>query len=155
MVHQQKETFQDMTDAPTVLRIDRTFAASPERVFDAWLSVESARHWWFRTPTGQSISCAIDPTIGGAFRIVEQRGDMQAEHFGIFVELDRPRLIVFDFATDREQKPTRVTINIAPTPGGCEITLSHIMDPQWTSFLERTRAGWTMILGGLSDTLTR
>jgi len=144
-----------MTDGPTIMRVDRTFTAPPERVYDAWLSADSARHWWFRTPTGQSVSCAIDPGVGGAFRIVEQRGDLQAEHFGLFVDLERPNRIVFDFATDREAKPTRVRITITPTPDGCSLTLCHAMDPQWISFLDRTRQGWTMILEGLAATLAR
>lgn len=139
----------------TVMSVARHFAFPPESVYDAWLSADSARHWWFRTPTGTSVACAIDPTPGGSFRIVEQRGDMQAEHFGIFAELERPRRIVFDFATDREQKPTRVTIHIDPTPEGCVLTLWHIMDPQWAAFTDRTRNGWTMILEGLNNTLSR
>ena len=142
-----------MPDDTTIMRVERTFAAPPERVYDAWLSADSARHWWFRTPTGQSLSCAIDASVGGAFRIVEQRGEMQAEHFGLFVDLDRPNRIIFDFATDREAMPTRVTITITPAPTGCTLTLSHAMDPQWASFLDRTRQGWTMILDGLARTL--
>jgi uncharacterized protein YndB with AHSA1/START domain len=137
----------------TVMSVARHFAFAPDRVYDAWLTADSARHWWFRTPTGTSVSCAIDPTPGGSFRIVEQRGDAQAEHFGIFVELERPKRIAFDFATDREQKPTRVTIHIDPTPEGCVLTLWHIMDPQWAAFSDRTRTGWTMILDGLATTL--
>ena len=39
-------------DTMTV-QVTRTFDASPERVFDAWLNPEMARRFLFATPTGQ------------------------------------------------------------------------------------------------------
>lgn len=135
---------------PLIMRVNRHFAFPPERVFDAWLDPAGARQWWFKTPAGEMQTCEIDARIGGKFRIVEKRGDALADHFGTFVELDRPRRIVFDFATDREQKPTRVTVAIAPAPGGCELTLAHEMDRQWADFIDRTHNGWTMILQNLA-----
>lgn len=136
-----------------VMRVSRHFAFPAEQVFDAWLDARGARTWWFKTPSGEMQTCEIVPRVGGTFRIVEKRGDMLADHFGTFVELDRPRRIVFDFATDREQKPTRVTIEIAAVPGGCELTLWHAMDRQWADFIDRTRNGWTMILDNLAQGL--
>ncbi|MEQ1753281.1 MAG: SRPBCC family protein [Micropepsaceae bacterium] len=138
-----------------ILQVSRNFNFQPEVVFDAWLNADSARNWWFKTPTGQMVSCEIEPRVDGKFRIVERRGDTEAGHFGRFLELKRPNRIVFEFATDREQAPTRVTIEIRPTPSGCELTLWHVMDPQWAIFLERARGGWTMILESLNTTLGR
>lgn len=138
---------------PLVMRVSRHFAFPPEQVFDAWLDPRCARLWWFKTPSGVMRTCEIDARVGGAFHIVEMRGATLADHFGTFVELKRPRRIVFDFATDREQAPTRVTIEIVPVQGGCELTLWHAMDRQWADFIDRTRSGWTMILDGLAKTL--
>jgi uncharacterized protein YndB with AHSA1/START domain len=85
--------------------------------------------------------------------IVEKRGDVLAEHFGAFVEIDRPRKLVFDFSTNPNEKPTRVTVEFKPMAGGCEMTLWHIMGPEWASFVDRARAGWTMIAEGLARTI--
>jgi len=143
-----------MTNDPTRIRVSRRFRASPERVFDAWLDERTAGRWWFATPTGKMQSVNIDGRVGGAFRIVERRGDVDADHFGTFIELDRPRRIVLDFATDREHAPTRVTIEITPLKdGGCELTLSHDLSPEWADYKDRTNQGWTMILENLEKSL--
>lgn len=136
------------------LRMTRRIAASPETVFDAWLDPSAVGRWLFATPDGKSETVEIDPRIGGRFRIDERRGDTVAEHFGEYLEIDRPRRLVFRFATDREQAPAVVTVEIAPEDGGCRLTLTHAMDPQWASFADRARQGWTAILDGLDAVLT-
>jgi uncharacterized protein YndB with AHSA1/START domain len=143
-----------MTDEPIHIRITRRFAASAERVFDAWLNEKTAGRWWFATPTGKMQSVKIDGRVGGQFRIVERRGDQDADHFGTFIELDRPRRIVLDFATDPAHPATRVTIQIASLKeGGCELTLSHDIAPEWAEYKDRTNQGWTMILENLEKSL--
>jgi uncharacterized protein YndB with AHSA1/START domain len=143
-----------MTKDPIHIRISHRFAASPERVFDAWLDEKTAGRWWFATPAGRMQSVKIDGRVGGEFRIVERRGDLDADHFGTFVELDRPRRIVLDFATDREHAPTRVTIELTRlNDGGCELTLSHDLSLEWAEYKDRTKQGWTMILENLDKSL--
>jgi uncharacterized protein YndB with AHSA1/START domain len=137
------------------LRVWRRFAQPPERVFDAWLDPTALGNWLFATKGGEMLRVVVNPRVGGEFTIVEKRGDTIAEHFGRYVAIDRPKRLVFAFSTDRESNPTRVTIDIAPAPSGCELTLTHEMDPQWSAYAERAREGWTMILEGLAATLMR
>lgn len=138
---------------PAVLRVTRRFPHPPERVFDAWLDPASLGRWLFATEGGEMLRVEVDPRVGGAFAIVEKRGDAVAEHFGRYVEIERPRRLVFSFFTDRESNATRVTVEIAPTADGCELTLTHEMDPQWAAYADRARQGWTMILEWLAATL--
>lgn len=138
---------------PVVLRISRRFAVPPERIFDAWLDPAAVGRWLFATENGEMLRVEVDPHVGGEFVIVERRDDAIAEHFGRYVEIDRPKRLAFTFSTDRESKPTLVTIDIVPTENGCELTLTHEMDPQWAADAERTTKGWTMILEGLAATL--
>lgn len=143
-----------MTQEPIQIRVSRHFTASAERVFDAWFDETTAVRWWFATPAGQMQSVKIDGRVGGKFRIVERRGDEDAEHFGTFIELDRPRRIVLDFATDPDHPATRVTIQItALKDGGCELTLSHDIAAEWADYKDRTSQGWTMILESLAKAL--
>jgi uncharacterized protein YndB with AHSA1/START domain len=139
---------------PLVIVVKRQFEASAERVFDAWLDPQSAGQFLFRTPTGEMKRVEIDAQIGGMFVVAEQRGDVLAEHFGRYVEIDRPRRLVFLFSIsgfrDPEEVVSRVTIEIAPAVGGCELTLTHEIDPQWAEYRDRTRDGWTMILDNLN-----
>lgn len=134
-----------------VLTVRRRFGAPAERVFDAWLDPKLAARFLFATPDGEMERVEIDPRVGGFFRIEERRGDAVAEHFGAFVEIDRPRRLVFTFATDRAAEPTRVTIEIARDGEGCELVLTHEMSPDWSDHADRARAGWTMILEGLEQ----
>lgn len=92
----------------------------------------------------------IDPRVGGCFRIDERRGGELAEHFGEYLEIERPHRLVFTFAAIRDSGYTRVTVAIAPDGEGARLTLVHEMDPRWADYEERTRHGWTTILAGLA-----
>lgn len=138
---------------PVVLTVARDFAAPAERVFDAWLDPGDARRFLFATPGGAMQRVDIDARVGGGFTIVERRGEVDAGHYGRFVEIDRPRRLVFLFAADPagpDDGWTRVTIEIAGTATGCRLTLTHEMAPEWADYEARTRDGWTMILASLA-----
>lgn len=132
-----------------VVKVKRTFDSTPENVFDAWLDAANVGRWLFATPGGTMVRVEIDPQVGGEFTIVEQRGDILAEHFGRYIELVRPRRLVFAFTTDKAAKPSRVTIEISPLAAGCELTLTHEIEAKWLDYVDRVHAGWTKILEGL------
>jgi uncharacterized protein YndB with AHSA1/START domain len=134
-----------------VLTVTRDFAASPERVFDAWLDPQQAGRFLFATPDGEMLVCEIDPVVGGRGLIVERRASGDARHRIQFEEIERPRRLVFLFSADpaEEGEWTRVQIDIAPSPTGCTLTLTHAMDPAWAAYEDQTRKGWTTILESL------
>lgn len=140
------------TTDTVVVEISRHYDASPEDVFDAWLDAEGVRHWLFATPDGTMERIEIEPRVGGRFRIEERRGADLAEHFGEYVEIDRPRRLAFDFWTSFSEERTRITVTIAPDRNGSLLTLTH--EGVWADYQDRTRQGWTMILDGLARTLT-
>jgi uncharacterized protein YndB with AHSA1/START domain len=133
------------------LSIERRIAAPPEIVFDAWLDPESVGRWLFATPDGMMETVEIDARVGGGFRIVERRGENLAEHFGEYVEIDRPRRLAFDFWTNFSEERTRVIVTIAADGNGSLLTLTH--EGVWADYEGRTRQGWTMILDGLARSL--
>ena len=126
----------------------RRFAAPAERVFDAWLDPVSAAKWLFKTPNGDMIKSEIDPVVGGEFCLVERREDEDIEHFGEFIELERPTRIVFDFCVNQSET-SRVAVDILPVGDGSELRVTHTMHPRWASFAERSKKGWEMMLEGL------
>ncbi len=138
-----------------VVAVTRDFAAPATRVFDAWLDPADAGRFLFATPDGEMIRCDIDPRVGGGFTLTERRPAGDAEHRGRYLEIERPRRLVFLFAADPagEGEWTRVTIEIAAAPGGCTLTRTHEMDPQWAAYEDQTRKGWTMILESLARIL--
>jgi uncharacterized protein YndB with AHSA1/START domain len=138
---------------PHVVRVPRRFGASPERVFDAWLDAASARRWMFATPTGVMVRAEIDPRVGGAFRFVDRRDGEDVEHVGTYLELDRPRRIVFELAVPAYSPDAdRVTVDIVPLATGCEVTLSHELRPEAAAYARRTADGWRRMLDGLAAT---
>ena len=142
---------------PLVIVVKRRFDAPAERVFDAWLDPESAGRWLFATPTGKMARVEIDASVGGQFVVAEQRGDVLAEHYGRYEEIDRPRRLVFLFSVtgfrDPDEAVSRVTIEIVSLGNGCELTLTHEIDPIWADYADRTRGGWNMILEGMDAIL--
>lgn len=139
--------------SPVVLRVTRRFAASAERVFDAFLDPEKARRFLFATPTGQMVTVEIDARVGGSFYIVERRDGRNAEHYGEYLEMDRPRRLVFSFAVEKGAKGDRISIDIVQLESGCELTLTHELSPDWAEWADRTRQGWMGIVEGLAALL--
>ena len=145
-----------MSTGPNDLRVTRRFTASPERVFDAWLDPERARRWLFTTPGGEMVRAETDPRVGGSFVFVDRldgdSGREDIEHVGEYLEIDRPRRLVFTFSVPRySPHVSRITVDIVPLGDGCELTLTHAdVLPEWAS---RTKEGWTTLLGQLAHAL--
>jgi uncharacterized protein YndB with AHSA1/START domain len=136
---------------PVSLTIERRIAAPPEAVFDAWIDPAAVGRWLFATPGGVMERVEIDARVGGGFTIVERRGDDVAEHYGEYVEIERPRRIAFEFWTSLGEERTRVTATIEADGEGSRITLTH--DGVWADWEAQTQKGWTMILDGLARVL--
>ncbi len=136
------------------IQVSRRFEASSERVFDAWLDPQSAGRWLFATPTGQMIRVEIDGRVGGSFVIVDRRPDGDAEHFGDYLAIERPRRLVFSFSVDKHSRDgDRISVEISPVGDGCQLTLTHEMDAKWADWVNQTVQGWKDILEGLAKTL--
>jgi uncharacterized protein YndB with AHSA1/START domain len=143
------------TEPRTTVRVTHRFSASPERVFDAWLDPARAGKWLFATPEGQMVRVEIDRRVGGRFVFTDRRDGEDVEHTGEYLEIDRPRRLVFTFSVEKyEQVVDRVTVDIVPLGSGCELTLTHDMrSPGAEEFASRAEDGWTGILERLDETL--
>jgi uncharacterized protein YndB with AHSA1/START domain len=114
------------TGERTTVRVTRRFGASPQRVFDAWVDARTAGKWLCATASGRSECVEIDARAGGWFYIVERRDDETVDHVGEYIELDRPRRLVFTlFAEKYSLQFERVTVMLAPLGAGCELELTH------------------------------
>jgi uncharacterized protein YndB with AHSA1/START domain len=78
-----------------VVRIERTFAASAEAVFDAWTSPEVMRRWLHPAPDWETPKAEVDLRVGGKVRVVMRRPDgTEAEAQGEYRLIDRPHRLV-------------------------------------------------------------
>ncbi len=131
-------------------RVIRRFRASAEEVFDAWLDPELAREW-FAPGLGEMTRVEIDARVGGTFWLVQNRDGKLAEHTGEYLEIDRPRRLVFTWRTPPITDTSRVIIDIRPLEDGCELTVTHEMSAEWEPFIERAANAW----GKMADAIAR
>jgi len=147
-----------MSSSPVTVQVSHRYSAPAERVFGAWLTPNQASRFLFRTRTGNVMQCEIQPEVGGGFTVIDRRPSADGEesvfdvvHMGKYVEISRPRRLVFDFSvlTFGSEDPTRVTVEITPVgPMACELTLTHEMgsSEQAHQLEPSSRKGWTSML---------
>ena len=136
-------------------RASRRFAAPAEQVFDAWLSRSMIGRWMFGPAVREEeiVRLSIDPRVGGAFSFVVERQGQEIDHLGKYLEIDRPRRLVFTWAVAGEKTGSRVVIEIAPHDGGCELALTHELHPDWANLVGRAEAAWAKMLESLAAEL--
>ena len=84
-----------------VLRIERTYTASAEDVFDAWTSAEVMRRWFHVGPDWETPVAEVDLRVGGQVRVVmRQPNGSEGGAHGEYREIDRPRRLVMSWAFD-------------------------------------------------------
>src|SRR5688500_6431078 len=121
-----------MKDRESVtVSVQHRFSASAERVYDAWLDPQKASKFFFATATGTIVRCEIDARVGGSFTLVDRRDGEDVAHVGTYLELERPRRIVFSFSVEKYSKDvSRVAIDIEPLEHGCDVTITHDIPAQ-------------------------
>ena len=138
---------------PVLLRVTRSYDFPAERVFDAWLDPKLAREWLFTTPDGEMVRAEVDPRVGGKFCFVDRRAGEDVAHVGEYLEIDRPRRLVFTFGVPKYSPDfERVTVEIRARGEGCELILTHELHDA-TFSRDQVEAGWTGILAGLARSL--
>lgn len=135
---------QRMAAMPGIVRVSRSFEAPAERVFDAWIDPTVASQWLYTAPGGRIVRTDIDARVGGRFVIVDRREGEDIEHHGTYLELDRPRRLVFTLRVPRySQEEDRIAVDIVASATGCNLVITHEVSPQWAA---DTKSGWTMLL---------
>jgi uncharacterized protein YndB with AHSA1/START domain len=135
-----------------ILRMTRRFDAAPERVFDAWLDPRVASKWLFTSPESEKYEAQIDARIGGRYTITDRRGGKEYTGVGEYLEIDRPRRLVFTFAMPQFAPDVdRIIVEIVPDGAGCILTLTQQGLPP--DYKEATKAGWGKMFDALAATL--
>ncbi len=144
--------------APATASISKRFAASAERVFDAWLDPHWLGRWMFGPAVRdeQIVRLTADARVGGQFSFVVDRAGTIVDHVGEYLALDRPRRLVFTWATrDTLPATSKVTVRIEPLgETACHLTLHHEMAPEWAAFADRAAASWQKMADALERALS-
>jgi uncharacterized protein YndB with AHSA1/START domain len=125
-----------------------------EKIFDTLLDPNKAKKFMFRTLTGKVVKAEIDPKEGGRFLFVERRPSGDAEHYGEYVTLERPKRLAFKFAVQKDApEADLVTIVLTQLKQGTEVTLTHEIKAEFAHLSDRVQEGWDGILDGLGEAL--
>ena len=89
-------------DRSAALRIERTFAAPAQAVFDAWTSVEVLRRWWHAEHDWETPVAEVDLRVGGTIRLVMRNPVDGTEYGGSgeFTVIAPPRQLAFTWSWD-------------------------------------------------------
>jgi uncharacterized protein YndB with AHSA1/START domain len=128
------------------IQLEQIFAEKPSRVYDSWLSTESLREWFF-APEDTVLKTILDPVVGGQYQFSILREGQRIEMTGKYLELDRPRRLVFDWGL------SRVIIAITAIGTGSKLSLIHEDIPD--SFFDSTKSGWAKSLDRLDEFFQR
>lgn len=136
-----------------VLEIRRTFAAPPERVFEAFRD-PSLLKAWAAPDEHRNEGVEQDFRPGGAYRR-EMRFPDGSLHVlvGVFREIDPPRRLVYTYRWETLPMPeTVVEIDLVGTQGGTELRLVHSGFPD-PDFADGHEGGWRECFARLDDLL--
>ena len=107
-----------------VVTITRTFAASPEEVFDAW-TTPTTFAVWFGTAAITVDNVQMDVRVGGAWSATMQVPDGSFKYWaGEYTEVDRPTRLALTL-TDEPSEPAGdpLTVDLVAVDGGTEMTM--------------------------------
>jgi uncharacterized protein YndB with AHSA1/START domain len=147
------------SNPPIAIRVTRRYAVSAERVFAAWLDPTMIGKFMFGSHLRDEtvLHLNVDALVGGAFSFSVRRQNMVIDHVGTYSELVRPRRLALRWsAVEAGSDPStgadsRVTIDIVPQGGGCDLTLTHEFPAAWADYAQRTKTGWTTMTNALAD----
>jgi uncharacterized protein YndB with AHSA1/START domain len=109
------------------LRIERTYRAPIERVFDAWTSEEVLSRWWRLERDWDASDAQIDLRAGGAVRVVMRDPETGKEMGGggVYTEVDPPTRLAFTWLWDGQTTRTLIEIDFAEQDGVTTVVFTH------------------------------
>ena len=142
-----------MTDTKT-LRIERTFQAPAEAVFDAWTSEEVLLRWWHAGHDWETAEAEVDLRVGGAVRVVMRDPHKGAEYGGggNYTEVEPPTRLAFTWTWDGDTRQTLIEVDFHETDGITTVSFTH--SRLWDEEAARDHEdGWGKLFDNLERTL--
>jgi uncharacterized protein YndB with AHSA1/START domain len=108
------------------LRIERTYDAPAEAVFDAWTSPEVMRRWFHCEPDWETPEAEVDLRVGGKVRVVMRMPDgSEVEAGGEYTEIDRPHRLVmtWTFSDDSSRSQQLMDLSFSESEGSTTVVM--------------------------------
>jgi uncharacterized protein YndB with AHSA1/START domain len=115
----------DMTD--NTLRIERTFQAPAQAVFDAWTSEEVMRRWWHAEHDWETTEAEVDLRVGGVVRVVMRNPDEDVEYGGggRYTEIEPPTRLAFTWIWDNNATRQLIELDFEEADGVTTVRFTH------------------------------
>ncbi len=134
----------------TTLVLRRTFEASRERVFRAWITPEALEHWL--RPRGMSMAVrSLDARVGGSFHFELEDGSSMV---GTYLQIVPPEKLVYTWSGGAAQGwETVVTLDFLDLGAVTEVVLTHegLSTPERRAIAE---GGWPSLFDALASVLS-
>ena len=131
-----------MNDGHT-LRIERTYQAPAQAVFNAWTNEEVLRRWFHAGHDWETTVAEVDLRVGGTVRVVMRNPHEDVEYGGggRYTEIDPPKRLAFTWLWD--DRPTRqlIELDFEEVDGATLVRFTH--SGLWDEEAVRShRDGW-------------
>ena len=132
------------------IEVRRVLPAPIDEVFRWWTEAEMLARWM--SPVGH-VGAEVDLRVGGRLRIVMRDGPVEIEHDGEYLEIDRPRRVVFTWQSRFTAGVSLVTVNLeAEGNSSTRVMIVHSRLP--SSATESHGGGWAAMLARLEGELS-
>jgi len=139
--------------AKHTLRLERRFAAPPERVYRAFTEPEELRRWW--GPTGFTTPrIKLDVRPGGAYALTMKAPSGKLHHLaGVYKVVEPNRRLVYTWSWQEGGYagiPTTVTLEFLPEGKGTRLRVTHEAMTS-AEMVDDHKGGWSSCLDRLAE----
>jgi uncharacterized protein YndB with AHSA1/START domain len=144
-------------DGRETLRIERTFDAPAQEVFDAWTSAEWLRRWWHAEHDWETPEAQLDLRLGGAIRVVMRNPHDGTEYGGggEYTLIDPPRRLAFTWVWDGDDESKRQLIELEFIDHGDRTTVVMTNSGLPAGTTDDYRDGWQKSFDNLEAALSQ
>jgi uncharacterized protein YndB with AHSA1/START domain len=109
------------------LRMERTFGAPAQAVFDAWTSAEVMRRWWHAEHDWETTVADVDLRVGGEVRVVMRNPHDGTEYGGggRYTEIDPPTRLAFTWIWDDTDTRQLIELEFEEEAGVTTVRFTH------------------------------
>jgi uncharacterized protein YndB with AHSA1/START domain len=111
-----------------VLRIERTFDAPIEDVFEAWTSERVLRRWIHANPDWETPTAEVDLRVGGRVRVVMRDPAAGADYgaIGEYTVIEPPHRLAFTWVWDVDpDNPQMIELEFSERDGATTVLMTN------------------------------
>jgi len=138
-----------------IVQLRRRVKATAEEIFELWTKPDLMARWMSPFPDAVDCKASCDFRLGGSYSLVMASQDSSREVSGTYVQIDRPRKLVFTWMGPlTNHVTTLVTVELNSRGDETELVLTHERLPTPEMHIGHTK-GWGHILDHLADATSK